>query len=161
MVVGVAGIGWFLMMPHADARADDAELRRTGRVVLTAAPGLGYGYRWHAEGEQPSQEFGGSTSYTVLLDWCQEKTVHLDVRNALAREATAEFRYCRSNPIIAGCCVPGVPPPKLPTMPPRPPRLDPGRYDAGVIQDLLSPNRGSPPGKPKTGQPPQPERGEP
>ena len=161
MVVGAAGIGWFLMVPHAEARVDDAELRRTGRVVLTAAPGLGYGYRWRADGEQPSKEFGTDASYPLQLDWCQEKTVHLDVRNALQREATAEFRFCRSNPIIFGCCVPGAPPPKLPTMPPRPPRLEPGRYDAGVIQDLLAPKREPPPGKPKADEPAQPGRGEP
>ena len=162
MVVGAASIGWFLLAPHAEARADDAEMRRSGRVVFTAAPGLGYGYRWYADGEKPPKEFDAGASYTLDLDWCQERTVHLDVRNALRREASTEFRYCRSSPIILGCCVPGAPPPKLPTIPkvPQLPRLEPGRYDAGVLQELLSPSRQRAPA-PDAGASPSPAGGAP
>ncbi len=46
MVIGLAGVGWFMVRPHADVAVDDSALRSNGEVTLRASPGLGYRYRW-------------------------------------------------------------------------------------------------------------------
>src|SRR5262249_5696931 len=51
MVIGLAGVGWFLVRPHADVRIDDTSLRQSGELKLSAAPGLGYRYRWEQPGK--------------------------------------------------------------------------------------------------------------
>ncbi|WP_437683647.1 NADH-quinone oxidoreductase subunit L [Sorangium sp. So ce131] len=94
MVLGLAGVGWFLVHPHAAAVVDDAELRRSGEVRLSAAPGLGYRYRWEAPGLSPS-DFSEATDVTVKLDPGETKEVVLRVRNAFDREATETFSFSR------------------------------------------------------------------
>src|SRR6185312_11701713 len=47
MVVGIAALTWFFAVPHANATVVDAG---NDDFVVTAAPGVGYGYRWDADG---------------------------------------------------------------------------------------------------------------
>jgi NADH-quinone oxidoreductase subunit L len=94
MVVGLAVVGWFLARPHAEAIVDDAALRRSGEVKLSAAPGLGYTYRWEAPG-LPSGDFSDTSSVTVKLEPGETKNVVLRVRNAFNAEAEETFSFTR------------------------------------------------------------------
>jgi NADH-quinone oxidoreductase subunit L len=90
MVVGLAGLGWFFVMPHADATVDDRNLRSSGVVKIVASPGLGYSYSW--EGADKNDPLAEAT-VTVPSD--STKTVVLHVKNAFAREATKTFTLAR------------------------------------------------------------------
>ncbi|XXY23486.1 NADH-quinone oxidoreductase subunit L [Sorangium sp. So ce216] len=131
MVIGLAGVGWFMVKPHADANIDDAELRRSGEVRLSAAPGLGYRYRWEAPG-LPQRDFSEATDVTVKLEPGEKKDVVLRVRNAFDREATETFSFSRP---------PGRKTPTDPTTMrvPNVPTLLPGTIPAGQIQDQIKP----------------------
>src|ERR1019366_5130286 len=48
MVVGIAGMAWFFAVPHANATVVDAG---NDDYVVSAAPGVGSGYRWDAAGD--------------------------------------------------------------------------------------------------------------
>ncbi|MBW2523123.1 MAG: NADH-quinone oxidoreductase subunit L [Deltaproteobacteria bacterium] len=166
MVIGVASIGWFMLTPHAEARVDDGQMRRTGTVALEAAPGHGYGYRWYTDEGTPPIEYSDQRDFSVQLDWCQPKTVHLDVRNAFLRETSSQYRFCRHNPLIKGCCEPGVAPPPPGAAAPRgprmqrPPQIEPGTHDAGVLRRLLVPGDGKvPPRPPRPPVRPKPSQG--
>ena len=99
MVLGLAGLGWFLVRPHADVSIDDKNLRSSGQVTLSAAPGLGYRYRWEekvagapAKEPTPGKEaapFSPTRELTVTLQPGESKEVVLEVQNAfntVARE---------------------------------------------------------------------------
>ncbi|WP_437910676.1 NADH-quinone oxidoreductase subunit L [Sorangium sp. So ce327] len=131
MVVGLAGVGWFLVKPHADANVDDAELRRSGEVRLSAAPGLGYRYRWEAPG-LPARDFSEAADVTVKLEPGETKDVVLRVRNAFDREATETFSFSRP----AGRKTPAGPTTMLGS---DVPALPPGATPAEQIHDLIQP----------------------
>jgi NADH-quinone oxidoreductase subunit L len=142
IVVGLAAVGWFLFTPQAEARVDDAKLQRSGKVTFQAAPGLGYVYRWTPEGETARDAFDGGTDFSLELAACERKSVRLDVRNAVHRSASRTFSVCRMVPALAGCCGPDTVPVRAPNVSAatqEPPAIAPGTYDAGVLQDLLSP----------------------
>jgi len=84
MVLGLAGVGWFLVRPHAtggDDRRSQPPRERRG-LVLSAAPGPGYSYRWDGPGVTGEQGFHAparsSSSSSSLGD---KKDVVLEVRN--------------------------------------------------------------------------------
>jgi NADH-quinone oxidoreductase subunit L len=107
MVIGLAGLGWFLMRPHAELTADDRRLRQTGEVVVSAAPGLGYMYRWEGKGFQPpSPDFTASRELTLRLEPGEKREVKLTVRNAFNQEATETLTLER--PKRGGSGIPGV-----------------------------------------------------
>ena len=83
MVVGVGGLGWFLVAPHA--RTNIAE--NAGNYRVEAAPGFGYQYRWDADGDGKwdSEKFGDQTSVSFSLDHGKTKKVRLQVKNAFGR----------------------------------------------------------------------------
>jgi len=61
MVLGLGGLGWFFVQPHAAATVDDKQLKQTGEVVTNAAPGHGYTHRGRARGvraDKPRPERG-------------------------------------------------------------------------------------------------------
>ncbi|MBN2194208.1 MAG: NADH-quinone oxidoreductase subunit L [Polyangiaceae bacterium] len=95
MVIGVAGVGWFFALPHAAARAfgDDD----TGRYSLTAAPGLGYGYRWDADGDGAwdSDGFGQVRDVRFTLERERSRTVRLEVENAFGLRSMRRFEFTR------------------------------------------------------------------
>ncbi|MBM4358609.1 MAG: NADH-quinone oxidoreductase subunit L [Deltaproteobacteria bacterium] len=108
MVLGVAGIGWFVLTPHASAELDTARLRSSGDVTLTAAPGHGYSYRW-AEGDAaPSGDFTTNASFTTKLDRCETRQVHLEVRNVFGGISKTTYTPCRE--MGNDCCTKGPAP---------------------------------------------------
>ncbi|MFT3769989.1 MAG: hypothetical protein QM820_31560 [Minicystis sp.] len=89
MVVGMIGIGWFLVRPHPTVSIDDKNLRSSGQVTLSAAPGLGYKYRWEVPGTPSTKEFSANRDSTLTLQPGESKEVVLEVQNAfnsVARE---------------------------------------------------------------------------
>ncbi len=171
MVIGVAGIGWFVLSPHAVVDIDTSNLRVLGELKLNAASGHGYRYRWYAEGEEVPEAFTTNASYTARLRRCETKRIHVDVKNVLGRTTHEAIDQCRE--VIPNCCAPlGKEPPKLPdNLPGVPPELDappkmprlptvpdikPGTHDAGVLQELLNPGGRPEPDRPEPPAPPQP-----
>ena len=148
MVIGTALLGWFLLTPHADAKEDTTKLIGKGDLTLTAAPGHGYKYRWHLDGEEPGETFDDKATLTVNLKRCEAKKVHLSVKNLFGRVASKELVKCRESK--PGCCEEGAstkdpggkdsakskPTASATGLVELPP---PGKYDAGVIKQLLNP----------------------
>jgi NADH-quinone oxidoreductase subunit L len=148
VVIGVAGIGWYLFQPHADVTVDASRLQETGQLGMTAAPGHGYAYRWYLDGETTPKDFTTAASFQVRLSHCETKRVHLDVRNALGRVDSESFEECRES--RPGCCrepgapgssaaASGGPPLPLPDLPRLGRAPAPGMHDAGVLDDILDP----------------------
>ncbi len=81
MVVGIAAMTWFFAVPHANATVADAG---NDDYVVTAAPGVGYGYQWDADGDGKPDKAGFTPDSTVKLhlEPGQRVTVGLEVRNA-------------------------------------------------------------------------------
>ena len=60
MVVGLAVMGWFFVAPHADATVTATG---DGDYTVQASPGMGYSYRWDANGDgNPDSTTYGSCS---------------------------------------------------------------------------------------------------
>ncbi len=95
MVVGLAAVGWFFARPHATAQTfrDDG----AGTYRVTAAPGLGYGYRWDTNGDGVWDEeaFGDVRDVRFTLEREAARTVRLQVQNAFGLRATQEFAFSR------------------------------------------------------------------
>jgi NADH-quinone oxidoreductase subunit L len=81
MVVGMAAMTWFFAVPHANATVVDAG---NDDYVVTAAPGVGYGYQWDADGDGKPDKVGYTPESTVKLHLGpgQKVNVGLEVRNA-------------------------------------------------------------------------------
>jgi NADH-quinone oxidoreductase subunit L len=94
MVVGLALVGWFFAVPHPDATVSDAG---NDDYVLTAAPGVGYAYRWDADGDgKPEKpDFGQDTTLKLHLEPGKTQTVHLEVRNSLGLVRTKSIHVAR------------------------------------------------------------------
>jgi NADH-quinone oxidoreductase subunit L len=98
MVLGVGGISWLLLVPRAQARtiSDHA----AGAYSVNAAPGLGYKYRWDAngDGEWDSEAFGETAEVKLNLDVDAERKVRLEVMNAFGRTDSTEILLVRPKP---------------------------------------------------------------
>ena len=81
MVVGLAGMGWFFGVPHPNATVVDAG---NDDYQVTAAPGVGYAYRWDANGDgtPDKPDFGATQTLKVHLEPGKTQTVQLEVKNA-------------------------------------------------------------------------------
>jgi NADH-quinone oxidoreductase subunit L len=101
MLAGIGLIGWLLLSPSAQARtrADTDK----GVYSVTAAPGLGYSYRWDAngDGQWDSNEFGSANEVSVTLEVDQRRTVRLEVMNAFGRTASADVPLERPKPDLS------------------------------------------------------------
>jgi NADH-quinone oxidoreductase subunit L len=82
MVIGLAGVGWFLVRPHAVTSIDDTKLKQTGEVVVSAAPGFGYSYNWAGPGLTATSDFSATREITIPLQPGDKKDVVLQVKNA-------------------------------------------------------------------------------
>ena len=95
MVVGVGGLGWFFVAPHATTivKSDEA----SGSYEITAAPGLGYQYRWDSDGDgKPDADaFTAQASLAVSLERGQQKKVVLEVKNAFERVSKRQIVLSR------------------------------------------------------------------
>jgi NADH-quinone oxidoreductase subunit L len=81
MVVGVAALAWFFAMPHPDATVTAAG---SDDYVVTAAPGLGYSYRWDSDGDGKADttEFAPEPTLKIRVEAGKTTRVGLEVKNA-------------------------------------------------------------------------------
>jgi NADH-quinone oxidoreductase subunit L len=94
MVVGLAGVGWFFVVPHPNATVVDAG---SDDYVLSAAPGVGYAYRWDADsdGKPDKPEFGSDVTVKVHVLPGQSQNVSLEVENAFGFTRTKTIHVAR------------------------------------------------------------------
>jgi NADH-quinone oxidoreductase subunit L len=133
MLVGLAGVGWFLAMPHASVTVDESGLRASGEVKLSAATGYGYSYDWKGLGDADSK-LAQRADVTVRLQPGEKKDVSVTVKNAFGLETTRTVSVAR----------PGLPPgakgaegPRVPGM--VRPDIPTGEIPADEIHKLLMP----------------------
>jgi NADH-quinone oxidoreductase subunit L len=95
MVVGLAATGWFFVVPHPNAIVLDAG---NSDYVVTAAPGIGYAYRWDADGDgKPEKEdFGSDATLKVKVEPGKIATVKLEVKNAFGFVRTKSIRVAHA-----------------------------------------------------------------
>jgi NADH-quinone oxidoreductase subunit L len=123
---------------------DDKQLRQSGQVEFSAAPGLGYTYRWEAQGVEGGQEFTANDKLTLTLAPGDKKDVTLHVKNAFGSEGTETVSIAR--PARKGL------PPGSRSDQPAPPSPD-------KLRELLQQRGAPPPGRaapPPAGGPQQP-----
>jgi NADH-quinone oxidoreductase subunit L len=99
MLVGLAGVGWFLAAPHAEVIVDDTAVRSSGQVKLSAAPGYGYSFKWEGLGDAAAPP-STKAEASVQLQPGEKKDVTLKVTNAFGLEASRVVSVAR----------PGLPP---------------------------------------------------
>ncbi|MGH7282606.1 MAG: NADH-quinone oxidoreductase subunit L, partial [Polyangiaceae bacterium] len=89
MVVGMACFGWFFVAPHPAASMTESN----GDYTLTAGPGIGYQYRWDADGNGTfdSDKFSDQKIVKIHLDPGASKTVQLEVKNAFEITRTTKI----------------------------------------------------------------------
>jgi NADH-quinone oxidoreductase subunit L len=94
MVVGLAVTGWFFAVPHANVTVVDAG---NDDYVLTAAPGVGYAYRWDAnnDGKPEKPDFDGTQTLKVHVEPGKSQTVLLEVKNAFGLEGHKRIPVAR------------------------------------------------------------------
>lgn len=101
LVVGLAAIGWYVVIPQANVRAE--EDHRRGEYALTAAPGLGYTYRWDldGDGEWDQEEFTENAQANFQLKIDERRTVRLEVKNLFGRTCVEEWTVVRPRPDLS------------------------------------------------------------
>jgi NADH-quinone oxidoreductase subunit L len=109
MVIGLAGVGWFLVRPHAVTSIDDTKLKQTGEVVVSAAPGFGYSYKWEGPGIVAAKDFSPTREITIPLQPGDKKDVVLQVKNAFNGVDTQTITVARPGK-KAPAQAPGGPP---------------------------------------------------
>jgi NADH-quinone oxidoreductase subunit L len=121
MVVGTVALAGFFYLPHPDAAVSGDPA--TGAYRVEAGPGLGYRYRWDADGDGKPDEkdFGDREAVDVKLEPNQTKRVTLEVQNAFRRTASRTFTITR--PVVEAAAV------AVPPFPGRPPGARPGPGD--------------------------------
>lgn len=95
MAIGLVGVGWFVVVPHAEANVDESKIRASGEVVISASSGFGYTYRWEGVGPTEQKDFDATREVRINLNPGEKKDVKLHVRNAFAQEATTTFAFAR------------------------------------------------------------------
>ncbi len=98
MVVGLVGTGWFFLQPKANVTVDDAKLNSTGEVVVTAAPGLGYVYKWTGKDVREVDFSPAQGRYQFIVAQGETREVRLRVRNIFGREVEAPVVVTRKAP---------------------------------------------------------------
>jgi NADH-quinone oxidoreductase subunit L len=102
MLLGLGLVGWFFLVPRAEARTR-VDLDK-GIYSVIAAPGLGYSYRWDANGDDQwdTNDFGKATEVNVTLEPDQRRTVRLEVKNAFGQTASTDVALERGKPDLSG-----------------------------------------------------------
>jgi len=97
MVLGLAAVGWFFAVPHPNATVADAG---NDDYVITAAPGLGYAYRWDADGDGKFEKdaFGGDTTLKLHIEPGKSQNVRLEVKNSFGLVAGKTIHVERPKP---------------------------------------------------------------
>jgi NADH-quinone oxidoreductase subunit L len=88
MVVGLGAFGVYFLVPRAEAKV--IPNTATGAYSISAAPGLGYSYRWdeNGDGKFESDKFGTKTELAFELKPAESRKVVLEVQNAFGNTAT-------------------------------------------------------------------------
>ncbi len=105
MVVGLASLGWFFGRPHAAVVVDRTNLALTGEVVVKAAPGLGYSYRWAGEGVDKNDFSTTQTEYHFKVDPGKTRSVKVLVKNAFGLETEEPVVVTRPAPASNGFAI--------------------------------------------------------
>jgi NADH-quinone oxidoreductase subunit L len=94
MVIGLAAVGWFFTVPHASATVSDAG---NDDYLVTAAPGVGYAYRWDGDGDgKPDKpDFGAQGSLKVHVLPGTATMVTFEVKNAFGFVRTKRLSVAR------------------------------------------------------------------
>jgi NADH-quinone oxidoreductase subunit L len=100
MAAGVAAMGLFVAVPHADVVVSIDE--KTGNYMLHAAPGLGYQYRWDLDGDG---KWDGGAHWTLRAaadlrgpqapEPGESKKIRVEVRNWLGLTSLRELTLAR------------------------------------------------------------------
>jgi NADH-quinone oxidoreductase subunit L len=131
MVIGIAGLGWFLVRPHSAISIDDKSFKASGVLTLSAAPGLGYHYHWEVKpgifqpGAAPPATPGGPTKpeptksddreIKVILSPGESKEVELVIENAFKATSREVLPLSRpAPPTVIQMPQPGQPQPGQP-----------------------------------------------
>jgi NADH-quinone oxidoreductase subunit L len=82
MVIGLAAFGWFFVVPHPAATV--TTVGSSGDYTVTAAPGMGYQYRWDADGngQFDSERASDQASVKVHLDEGKTQWVLIEATSA-------------------------------------------------------------------------------
>jgi NADH-quinone oxidoreductase subunit L len=94
MVVGVAALGWFFVAPHADASVTGSG---DGDYTIQAGPGMGYSYRWDANGDgtPDTKTFENQQQVKIHLDPGQTQKVGVEITNAFGLHSMKEISVTR------------------------------------------------------------------
>jgi NADH-quinone oxidoreductase subunit L len=91
MVVGLAAVGWFFVVPHCEGRVVD---KGNGDYEVQAAPGIGYGFFWLEQGANAPEKIrftGQDKSPQVHLEPGGKKTMELQITNGFGMKAKKTF----------------------------------------------------------------------
>ena len=85
MVVGLVGLGWFFVEPHADFTVNE----QAGDYTLVAGPGPNYSFRWYPDSTKDPQspDWNAVNQLKVHVADGKTQTVKLEVKNAFGRSA--------------------------------------------------------------------------
>jgi NADH-quinone oxidoreductase subunit L len=95
MVVGLGAVGWYFLMPRAEAKV--VSNAATGAYSVSATPGIGYTYRWdeNGDGKFEDQKFSAKSEVSFELKPDSTRKLKLEVRNAFGATATRELTVAR------------------------------------------------------------------
>ena len=99
MVVGMAFIGWFFIAPHADATV----VETNGTYTVSAGPGMGYSYKWDADGEAKDDPPASKDPLvkSVKVESGKTRNVKLEVTNAFGFKKTKTITLTRPEKAVA------------------------------------------------------------
>jgi NADH-quinone oxidoreductase subunit L len=94
MVIGLAAMGWFFVAPHPEAFVSAGA---AGDYTVQASPGMGYTYRWDAngDGKPDTQQFGNEQQVKIHLDAGQTQKVGVEITNAFGLHGMKEISVTR------------------------------------------------------------------
>jgi NADH-quinone oxidoreductase subunit L len=97
MALGLVAVGWFFAAPHARLMVDTSGVDSHGDYVVTAAPGLGYQYRWDTDGDGQfdKPQSTDQSNVKIHLNERQSQNVRVEVTNAFGFHATATVPLAR------------------------------------------------------------------
>jgi NADH-quinone oxidoreductase subunit L len=95
MVIGLAALAWHFGAPHPEGTVTEKD----GDYVVEAGPGMGYMFRWDADGDgKADTDFAPSqTSVKVHLEPGKTQNVTLEVKNAFGFVAAKKFVINRAD----------------------------------------------------------------
>jgi NADH-quinone oxidoreductase subunit L len=103
MVLGLGGVGWFFIVPHASVRKKADDL--AGKYTLSATPGASYQYRWDQDGDgkwDGDGKFGDTREVSFELGADKTQNVRLQVKNGFGLMVGSEITVHRPPMDLSG-----------------------------------------------------------